>query len=78
MITQAEVDFIIATGTHIFPVEVKSGANVQAKSLKVLMDAEKFGHAVRFSLEGLSQNGKILNIPLYRAFNMAEYIKTLY
>jgi predicted AAA+ superfamily ATPase len=74
---EAEVDFIISTSRHIYPVEVKSGANVQAKSLKVLMDTEKLGNAVRFSLEGLKQNGKIFNVPLYLIFNMEEYLKML-
>lgn len=74
---EAEVDFIISTGRHVYPVEVKSGANVQAKSLKVLMDSEKPGNAFRFSLEGLKQNGKIFNVPLYLIFNMEEYLKVL-
>ncbi len=72
---EAEVDFVITTGKNIYPVEVKAGTNTQAKSLKVLMDKEKLGYAVRFSLEGLKQNGKILNVPLYLIFNIEDYIK---
>lgn len=64
-----EVDFIIQRENDIFPVEVKSEANTESKSLKKYK--EKFGDRVRlrirFSLDNLKLDNDLLNIPLFMA-----------
>jgi uncharacterized protein len=73
----AEVDFVISDGSGIYPVEVKSGKSLQAKSLKVFMEKYKITRAVRVSLSDLRLDGKIINIPLFLFFNLEKYIKAV-
>ena len=70
-----EVDYLIQRDNEIFPVEVKSDANVESKSLKKYAEVYP-GRAklrVRFSLRNLCLNGDVLNIPLF----MADYADKL-
>jgi predicted AAA+ superfamily ATPase len=66
-----EVDFLIQWENDIFPVEVKSEANTESRSLKKFK--EKFPNEtklrVRFSLDNLKLDDDMLNIPLF----MADY-----
>lgn len=39
--SNAEIDFIVQIDDNIFPVEVKAGVNLQAKSLRVYRDKYK-------------------------------------
>lgn len=62
-----EVDFLVQRDNDIFPVEVKSEANTDSKSLRKFK--ELFGDRVklriRFSLNNLKLDGDALNIPLF-------------
>ena len=64
----AEIEFVIARGENIVPVEVKSGLNTKAKSMKVYRDTYHPPHAVLLSGTGAHQfdNG-LLHAPLYLA-----------
>lgn len=68
-----EVDFLVQHENEIFPIEVKSDANVESKSLKkyaeIYPDTTKL--RVRFSLRNLCLDGNILNIPLF----LSDYAK---
>jgi predicted AAA+ superfamily ATPase len=72
---QYEVDFLIQRENDIFPMEVKSESNVESRSLKKFK--EKYGDKVklrvRFSLNNLSLDDDLLNIPLF----MADYADKL-
>lgn len=64
---KAEVDFLLQYGNRICPVEVKAGISVQGKSL---LQYEKLYHPdcrIRYSMKNLSQDGNLLNIPLFLA-----------
>ena len=64
-----EVDFLIQRENDIFPVEVKSDANTTSRSLKKykeLFPAE-VKLRIRFSLDNLTLDGDLLNIPLFMA-----------
>ena len=63
----AEVDFLLQFGVLLLPIEVKSGENLNAKSLKVYTDSFKPEIAIRFSMKNLKKDGNILNIPLFLA-----------
>lgn len=63
----AEVDFVGQFGEKIVPIEVKSGENVKAKSLRVYRERYRPELAVRFSLKSYEENGGLLNIPLYKS-----------
>ncbi len=65
---QAEVDFVAQVGAQIVPIEVKSGENVHAKSLRIYRDKYHPALAVRFSLKDLAYDDGLLNIPLYESF----------
>lgn len=64
---QAEVEFLLQHGNDIYPVEVKSGGNVRAKSLGVYRNTYDPRIAVRFSLRDLQYRDGLLNVPLYMA-----------
>ena len=66
----AEVDFVISTEHHIFPLEVKAGFSKKKKSL-IVYD-EKFSKEenaplvlARASLRNFALDGKLVNYPLY-------------
>lgn len=67
----AEVDFVTEIADKVVPIEVKSGTNVKAKSLKTFRDNYQPVLSVRFSLKPLEYNDGLLNLPIYLA-GMAE------
>lgn len=70
-----EVDFLIQRENDIFPIEVKSEASIESKSLKKYKEkyANKTKLRVRFSMKNLHLDGDLLNIPLF----MADYADKL-
>ncbi|MEF9920399.1 MAG: ATPase, partial [Erysipelotrichaceae bacterium] len=62
-----EVDFILQKENDIFPIEVKAGSNVKSRSLKKYKElyGENIKLRIRYSLENLSLDNDILNIPLF-------------
>ncbi len=64
-----EVDFIVQRNNDIFPVEVKSDANIISKSLRKFktLFPDEVPLRIRFSLQNLSLNDDVLNIPLFLA-----------
>jgi predicted AAA+ superfamily ATPase len=71
--SQSEIDFLTTLrGKYIVPIEVKSGKNVYAKSLKVFREKYQPKLAVRFSLVKREYNAGLLNIPLYESFLFTE------
>ena len=71
---QSEVDFVFAYKNLIIPVEAKAGINVKAQSLKVYMKEYNTKIAIRYSLQNIKLNDKILNIPLYAIWNTENYL----
>ena len=71
-----EVDFIIQKDNLLFPVEVKSGANVKAISLKKYDDLYKENTPllIRLSLKNLSLDCKTLNVPLFMIDELSRLI----
>jgi predicted AAA+ superfamily ATPase len=73
----AEVDFVFSDGRRVIPVEVKSGKNLRAQSLKVYRAEYDTELAVRTSLSNLRFDNGILNVPLYVLWNLNNYIDLL-
>ena len=69
-----EIDFMIQNKNKIIPIEVKLGKSVNNTSLTKYN--EKFANekSIRFSLNNLKFDGKILNIPLYFIEFMDKFI----
>lgn len=63
----AEVDFVTEIDNKIVPIEVKSGTNVKAKSLRVFRDLYHPELAIRFSMRPLKYDDGLLNLPIYLA-----------
>ncbi|RFD75615.1 ATPase [Gardnerella vaginalis] len=70
-----EVDFLIQRENDIFPVEVKSEANINSRSLKKFKElfSNQTKLRIRFSLNNLKLDDDMLNIPLF----MADYTDKL-
>ena len=67
-----EMDFVVDTGAHIIPVEVKAEINLKAKSLKVYQ--EKFAPeiALRTSMADYKKEDWLINVPLYAIEEISE------
>ncbi len=70
----AEVDFVFADNKDIYPVEVKAGENLQARSLRVYRERYNPRLAIRASLSNLRLDDGLMNIPLFGLFNLESYI----
>lgn len=70
-----EVDFLIQRDNNIFPIEVKSEANINSRSLKKFKELfpNQTKLRIRFSLNNLKLDDDMLNIPLF----MADYTDKL-
>ena len=69
-----EVDFIIQYKNKIIPIEVKSGETLLNKSLTKFNDKNENDIAIRFSMNNLKKDGKILNIPLFLIEYMGNFL----
>lgn len=67
-----EVDFIVDSGEHIIPVEVKAELNLKAKSLKTYR--EKFAPeiCIRTSMADYKKENGLVNLPLYAVETISE------
>ena len=68
-----EIDFLIQYKNEIIPIEVKSNKTTNNSSLTNYNKINDNKISIRFSMNNLSQDGKILNIPLF----MIEYLNNL-
>jgi len=64
----SEVDFVMQYGSEIVPIEVKSGTNVKAKSLKIFREIYAPRISVRFSLKNTRLDNDLQNISLFCVF----------
>lgn len=61
----AEIDFLLSYEGAIYPLEVKSGENVRAKSVQVYQQKYNPNFAIRASLLNLVRQETLINLPLY-------------
>lgn len=69
-----EIDFVIQTKNQIIPIEVKSNTSTNNTSLTKYNHQFQNDISIRFSLNNLSRDGKILNIPLFLIEYMDRFI----
>lgn len=69
-----EIDFIIQYKNKIIPIEVKSNKSVN--NISMTRYNERFNNeiSIRFSMNNLSKDGKILNIPLFLIEYMDKFL----
>ena len=70
-----EIDFMMQYENRVIPIEVK--ANKSINNVSLTKYNEKFDNnlSVRFSMNNLKKDGKILNIPLFLIEYLEEFIK---
>lgn len=61
----AEIDFLIDTGSVVVPIEVKAETNLKAKSLKTFCEKYNPKMAIRTSMTDYKQEDWLLNLPLW-------------
>lgn len=66
-----EIDFVFQHQNQIIPIEVKGGKSTNNISLSRYNEKFENNVSIRFSMNNLMKNGKVINIPLF----MVEYIK---
>lgn len=64
---QAEIEFLLQTGTSVYPVEVKSGTSVTGKSMSEYSKTYAPDIRLRFSMLNLKNDNGLLNFPLFLA-----------
>lgn len=63
--SQLELDFVVQVGSEIIPIEVKAEENLQAKSLKTILQKHEDMHGIRFSMSDYRVEERFTNVPLY-------------
>jgi predicted AAA+ superfamily ATPase len=76
--SQAEVDYVIQTGTDIIPIEVKAGTRGGMQSLYLFLQEKNHKTGCRLSLENFSVIPQISIIPLYAAHRLMALMKSGY
>ncbi len=75
--SSAEIDFLIAVGSQIVPIEVKAGAIGSLRSLRVFLAEKKIPLGVRISELPLSLNQDILSIPFYLVEELPRLVREM-
>ena len=70
----AEVDFVLQWGKTIIPFEVKSSVNVKSRSLNVYRETYAPPLAIRASLQNLTLNNGLMNVPLFMLWHLPKLL----
>ncbi len=71
--SKSEVEFVFETrGGRVVPVEVKSGKNVGAKSVRSFADKYEVPYVVKVTARNFGFENGVRNLPLYAAFTLDE------
>lgn len=68
-----EVDFVVDTGEHVIPIEVKAEINLKAKSLKTYQEKFSPEISVRTSMADFKKEDHLINLPLYAIEQILNY-----
>lgn len=72
----AEVDYVVAFGSRIVPVEVKAGTKGSMQSLRLFLAEKRLPFGVRMSLENFGSLPDVRILPLYAAHRLRELIES--
>ncbi len=76
--SNAEVDYLVTSGSTVYPVEVKSGKTGTLKSMRLfLKEHPSCPLGIRFSMQKLSFYDRILSIPLYMVKHWKRIVKSI-
>jgi predicted AAA+ superfamily ATPase len=68
----AQIDFLVQKGSHIIPIEVKSGTQGSMQSLRLFMKEKRIERGIRCSLENFGRYDDIDIYPLYAIGNVVK------
>lgn len=71
----AEVDFVVQSNSNVVPIEVKSEANVKARSLSVYIDKYQPKYAIKTSMKADVGGDRIYQLPLYLINQINRFAK---
>ena len=63
--SRGEIDFLVQRNDIVIPIEVKAENNLQAKSLRLFIEANPNLHGIRFSMSPYREQTWMTNYPLY-------------
>ena len=72
--SSGEVDFIYDHDGRVVPVEVKAEDNLRARSLRAFTEKYGIKRSLRLSLAGVRDQGWVLNLPLYAANALPDFV----
>lgn len=75
--SMAEVDYVIAVGSKILPIEVKAGTTGRLRSLAQFLTEKEPPFGIRISQHPLSFHDQILSVPLYLIGQLSRLIRPL-
>ncbi len=70
--SHAEIDYLIAQGGDVVPVEVKSGGSGKMQSMHLFLKERNASKGIRISLENFSAYDNIEVVPLYAISNLYD------
>ncbi len=70
-----ELDFLLQYDSEVIPIEVKAGEDKSAASFKNFIKNKQPKYAIRFSKKPYMKNGAIINMPLYLAGKLHNFLK---
>jgi len=68
----AEIDFVVQSGSKIIPIEAKASTNLHAKSLKVYREYFNPEIAIRTSMASYKTQDGLINLPVYAIEEVRE------
>ena len=71
---QAEIDFLLQSGTSIVPIEVKAGEHVRSRSLSVFRDRFNPSLSIRLSARNFGFDDGLFSVPLYAAWLFSDLL----
>ncbi|MBQ6683359.1 MAG: DUF4143 domain-containing protein [Bacteroidales bacterium] len=63
--SRGEIDFLVQRNDIVIPIEVKAENNLQAKSLRLFVEANPNLHGILFSISPYREQSWMTNYPLY-------------
>jgi len=75
--SNAEVDYLLSSGSHVLPLEVKAGKSGTLRSLHLFLQEYKAPLGVRVSQANQQHDNTLLSIPLYALNSLAKTLQAI-
>jgi predicted AAA+ superfamily ATPase len=75
--SNAEVDYLLSSGPHVLPLEVKAGKSGTLRSLHLFLQEYKAPLGVRVSQANQQYDNTLLSIPLYAMHGLTAMLQAI-